>query len=451
MLSKSVEERPTIEEGLQAVKSFDHQSDQIGTTDSYSNKNRNKDRVHTENCIHQAKDEMDVPENLCSDVTNSYSHTKEELSECEMSNTEQQIYPFLETSEKEEKAKQAQWKVAEEKAIQGKLLTKARMELNEYAQGCASLQPNVIKVKVSSNTPRQRIYDKKNFCLYCEKPYAKITRHLIQKHSGEVEVAKALSCKQDSTKRNLFLTKIRNMGNYHHNSSVLSSGKGEIIPKRQATSVSTATDYLPCKFCFAMYIKTDLWKHHKRCKLQVKDKMPVKQKVQASCSLLLPMDSTISSGLQKVIEDMTFDDITQVVKSDPLILSLGERMFLKNGEVGRHRADIRNRMRELARLLLVARAIDKDVVALKDLINPVKFNTVLEAVKKMTGFDSSTNQFSVPSTALKLRRSFVKVSYILQGEALRQEDDALKGRAEHFSKLIELEWTIHVPFKNKLM
>ena len=120
---------------------------------------------------------------------------------------------------------------------------------------------------------------------------------------------------------------------------------------------------------------------------------------------------------------MTYDAVTQVVKSDVLIISLGERMFLKNGEVQRHRADIRNKMRELARLVLVAREIDKDIVFLKDLINPGKFNTVLEAVKKMTGFDNLTNRFSVPSTALKLRHSLVKVSYILQGEALRQEDD----------------------------
>ncbi len=172
------------------------------------------------------------------------------------------------------------------------------------------------------------------------------------------------------------------MGNYHHNSAVLSTGKGEIVPKRQAMYMSTATDYLPCKFCFAMYVKTDLWRHHKRCKLQVRENMPGRRKVQASCSLLLPMDSTISSGLQTIIEDMTYDAVTQVIKSDSLILSLGERMFLKNGEVGRHRADIRNKMRELARLLLVARAIDKDIVALKDLINPAKFNTVLEAVWK---------------------------------------------------------------------
>ncbi len=368
-------------------------------------------------------------------------------------NMEQQVSLSLEMSEQEEeeeaeeeeiKTKEVQGKVEEEKASHGKLLLKAVVEMDGSGQGCKSQKQHMIKVKMSSNTPNQRIYDKKNFCLYCEKPYAKITRHLKQKHSGEVEIAKALSYKQGSSMQNLLLTKVRNMGNYHHNSAVLSTGKGEIIPKRQAMHMSTATDYLPCKFCFAMYVKTDLWRHHKRCKLKVRENMPGRRKVQASCSLLLPMDTTISSGLQTIIEDMTYDAVTQVIKLDSLILSLGERMFLKNGEVGRHRADIRNKMRELARLLLVARAIDKDIVTLKDLINPAKFNTVLDAVKKMTGFDESTNRFSVPSTALKLRHSLVKVSHILQGEALRQEDGALKGRAEHFSKLIELEWTVHV-------
>jgi hypothetical protein len=315
--------------------------------------------------------------------------------------------------------------------------------MDKTARGCIPQQHH-ITVKMSSNTEHQRIYDKKNYCLYCEKPFAKITRHLKQKHSDKVEVAKALAHRHGSTMHSLLLGKIRNMGNYHHNCSVLSSGNGLIIPKRQATYLSTVTDYLPCKFCFAMYVRTDLWRHHKRCKLQVKNDGPVKRKVQASCSLMLPTDTTISSGLKEILQDMTYDNVTQVVKSDHLILSLGERMFLKNGEVRRHRADIRNKMRELARFLLSARKIDKDIIFLKDLINPGKFNTVLEAVKSLTGFDAATNRFSVPSTALKLRHSLVKVSYIVQGEALRQEDNVLRGRAEQFIKLIELEWTTHV-------
>lgn len=153
-----------------------------------------------------------------------------------------------------------------------------------------------IKVKMSSNTAHRRIYDKKN---YCKKPYAKITRHLKQKHSDKVEVAKALAHRQGSTMRNLLLSKVRNMGNYHHNCSVLSSGKGLIIPKRQATYQATAMDCLPCTFCCAMYVKTELWRHHKRCKLQVEETRPVKRRVQTSCSLMLPMNTAISSGLKK--------------------------------------------------------------------------------------------------------------------------------------------------------
>lgn len=370
-----------------------------------------------------------------------------------MQATDEQVSLFLEMSEESEED-------TETEIIQGK--PPSKRQKTQEGHGCTPQQQNNdqpamahivddenlqepdIQVKMSSSNGQQRIYDKRNYCLFCEKPFVKISRHLKQKHSDKPEVAKALAHRQGSAMRCNLLNKLRNMGNYHHNCSVLSSGKGQIIPKRQATHVASATDYLPCKFCFAMYVKTELWRHHKRCKLQVKDDCPVKRRIQASSSLLLPMNMTVSTGLKTILEDMAYDSVTHLVQSDMLIIALGERMFLKNGEVKRHRADIRNKMRELARLVLAARTIDTAIVNLKDLIDPGKFNTVLEAVKKMTGFDNLSNRFSIPSTALKLRHSLVKVAYILQGEALRQEDDVLKKRAEQFIKLIELEWTTHV-------
>lgn len=48
---------------------------------------------------------------------------------------------------------------------------------------------------------------------------------------------------------------------------------------------------------------------------------------------------------------MMFDTITQVVKTDMLILSLGERMFLRNGQEW---AEMKNSMKILAKLILVA-------------------------------------------------------------------------------------------------
>ncbi|XP_051981268.1 probable serine/threonine-protein kinase ireA [Xyrauchen texanus] len=44
MLSKSIEERPTIEECLQSFTCFEHQSDYTGTTNNFSNVNENEVR-----------------------------------------------------------------------------------------------------------------------------------------------------------------------------------------------------------------------------------------------------------------------------------------------------------------------------------------------------------------------------------------------------------------------
>ena len=165
---------------------------------------------------------------------------------------------------------------------------------------CVSdLQQQNIRVKRSSNTTHQRVYDKRNYCLYCEKPYAKIARHLTQKHCNKTEVAKALMHNKGSSMRKLLLSKVSNMGNYHHNCSVLSTGKGQIIPKRQATYPSTAADYLPCKFCFAMFVRTDIWRHHKHCKSQVKEDGPVRRKFQTTCSMLMPTNTSISAGFKR--------------------------------------------------------------------------------------------------------------------------------------------------------
>ena len=114
-------------------------------------------------------------------------------------------------------------------------------------------------------------------------------------------------------------------------------------------------------------------------------------------------------------------------------------MFAKNGENVRQWSDIRNKMRELARLLVAAREIDRDIVFLKDLISPSKFNTVVESVKKLTEFDDSRCRFSVPSTLLKLRCSLVTVTSILQGQALHRQDNDLKTKAEQFQNLIKLD------------
>ena len=39
-----------------------------------------------------------------------------------------------------------------------------------------------------------------------------------------------------------------------------------IVARRPDIGTHSAADYLPCKFCFRFYVKSDLWRHCKKCK-----------------------------------------------------------------------------------------------------------------------------------------------------------------------------------------
>ncbi|XP_051800033.1 uncharacterized protein LOC110969108 isoform X1 [Acanthochromis polyacanthus] len=278
MLCKSTEARPTIEECLQAITSFTHQADHKGVTNN-SNNNGKKDQTHIANCSPQASNEIDTqhsansdqPGSVCNVVMDSSSHIEDDTE------IEPQISLSLDMSEEEDDIDDEPTEVDDEvaKKVITKKAVKTGMKTDENVLEC-SLKG--VKVKMSSNTPHKRVYDKKNYCLYCEKPFRKVTRHLMRKHQDEVDIAKALAHKQGSTMRSLLLSKIRNKGKYIHNCSVKSARQGQMVPKRQTTYLLSATDFLPCYFCLAMYIRTDLWRHQRRCKLRPDG--PVKRKVQ---------------------------------------------------------------------------------------------------------------------------------------------------------------------------
>lgn len=76
------------------------------------------------------------------------------------------------------------------------------------------------------NKKGRRIYDKKQYCLYYKKPYAKIARHLEGAHQTEVDVARALSLPKGSKERKRLPDCIRDKGNYARDAAVTESGKG---------------------------------------------------------------------------------------------------------------------------------------------------------------------------------------------------------------------------------
>lgn len=296
---------------------------------------------------------------------------------------------------------------------------------------------------------KRRVYDKKQACYYCGKLVCKISRHYEQKHQCEREVAIALAFNKGSPTRKKHLEKLRLLGNFHHNVTVLETGKGELILKRRPSSAEKCIpgDYLPCSHCLGFFKRQELWKHMKSCG---PDDAPKCQKVQAKAKLLLLNSTVVSSSdnnsiLSQVFSTMRSDEVSLIAKNDWLIKEVGLFLVEKHGEKQQHL--ISQKMRELARLLTELRAADFSPNAqLSDFIKPEKFDVVVSAVKNLSKFQfqEGVQRVATPSLSLKVGHSLKKCVSILRGQAFRRKDKDLQEDVDNFEKLLDSEWSHRV-------
>ena len=63
-----------------------------------------------------------------------------------------------------------------------------------------------------------------------------------------------------------------------------------------------------------------------------------KKRVRSKCALKTAVVQEISEGLKAVISCMTYDQVTQRIQNDPLLLQFGQHLFDLNGSK-KHRHD----------------------------------------------------------------------------------------------------------------
>ena len=127
--------------------------------------------------------------------------------------------------------------------------------------GDTPLSPSSVSVPgVSKKSDGKRVYDKKQYCQFCETSVNKYGRHLECHHSAVAEVAKAFGYKKGSKKRKCHLNFLRSSGNFVHNASVLKSGQGSLIakkrPRTQFGERICALFPLPWPFCKKTVVET---------------------------------------------------------------------------------------------------------------------------------------------------------------------------------------------------
>lgn len=215
----------------------------------------------------------------------------------------------------------------------------------------------------TSNNENGRKWDKKQYCLFCEKGYTNIRKHYLKSHKTETEVQKILGMPMKSKIRTAELTRLRNAGNYKHNVSVLKEESGELVVVARQSHGTKPEEYLPCEDCLGFFLREGLWRHKQVCPLRTGKQKS--RRVQAEAALLLPASNKIHAGLKEnVFGKMLKDEVTLAARNDTIILKVGEKLYQKHGHLTHLYSHISQKMRELGRFLICSKTQDLSIYCL---------------------------------------------------------------------------------------
>ncbi|XP_047221148.1 uncharacterized protein LOC124868220 isoform X1 [Girardinichthys multiradiatus] len=296
-----------------------------------------------------------------------------------------------------------------------------------------------------------RTYNKKHHCVYCGVFVQKMSRHLLRRHMDKIEVAKAYSLPKNSKQRRLQLDYLRNKGNFEHNTEVLESNQGKLITWKQPKKKTEGEIFKHCLYCYGLFKKKAMWRHFRSCKFKPQDKSLKKGKtrVQALCAFAEPVPPEFSDSYWRFLSEMHQDEITVACKKDQCILDFGYRLFHKNERVVSQHQYIRQKLRELGRLLLEARNI-ASVKSIKDLIKPEKYVTVVAAARRLAGFSEESGNYQRPSLARKVGHDMHSLAMFIKTEGLKMKDKEAVQNAEEFAQLYQESWKYDIKIQKLL-
>ncbi|ROI46639.1 N-lysine methyltransferase KMT5A [Anabarilius grahami] len=283
-----------------------------------------------------------------------------------------------------------------------------------------------------------------NYCFVCGKPQTKFARHLERHVNENAEIALALQFPKSSKDRKVLLEKFRNLGNFKHNSVVKTTGSGCLKVKRSSKQSSIPETYDYCLYCKGMLSRKELSRHMKRCALRpennVEEGPESRDRVFGIASAQSTMSQPISSELWSVLGKMHKDDVSTAIRNDHYLMQFAQSLFNKHGSDRSKHEYIRQKVRELGRLLVTLRHTTR-IHNMEEAIKPGNFFILTSAVKRVSGFDNENNTFKAPSLALKIGHSLRKISDLIMCRALMEEDQEVIDSIRRFHTLHETKWS----------
>lgn len=269
-----------------------------------------------------------------------------------------------------------------------------------------------------------------------------MARHFERMHSDQAVVAAAFQYPVKSKERRKIWNKLINEGNFAHNKEVLKAGKGNLAVRKRPKQVGQAKDFLHCLYCRGLFVKKGFFKHLKKCPEKVRDKNTPRigrKSFALQCVLETTGDIGISEGLKSVLCGMIYDDVTQTIMDEKIILQLGEQLFEQCGSDAKRHSYIKQNLRQLARLVLEAQKTTP-LKSLEEFFYLSSFRHVVSAVNVLAGYDPESKTYKVPSLALKLGYQLQNACLIVKNNAVKSGDESLAKSAKRFLSVYQKKW-----------
>ena len=223
---------------------------------------------------------------------------------------------------------------------------------------------------------------------------------------------------------------------------------GELVAWRRPSKhdVVDPASYRPCPHCLGFVTKTEMWQYVKHCEFKDPNQKNHDCSMQSD---LIFFTNKVSSGASKelkalVLSSMQNDDITDIVREDELITTLGSALIKSQGL--RKGNLISQKMRLLGRLLQELRVNEEDSLDLMSFLSPKYFDDIIRCTKKLgcykiiKGDGERVPSFEKASLPLKMGYSLVCCVELMRRIAIERNDSTLEQQANRFGHLYTLEW-----------
>ncbi|XP_015122713.1 uncharacterized protein LOC107045092 [Diachasma alloeum] len=284
---------------------------------------------------------------------------------------------------------------------------------------------------------------KKNFCCFCKTMQSNMSRHLTTHKKTSKEVQEFLRSEPDNPIRKEIIGRLRAQGDYLYNTNP-DYNKGQLLVARRPHSKlkRDANDFAMCHQCRNFFSKNSI-RHHRRPCLGTQS-TPSRANNALSKKVNGRVHPMATERFQSYIHSsLRNDEVGLVVSRDEFLFLFGNHILCKY-EKPNQREMVRTRLRLLARILLQAKEVNKQISDFASLFNPLYYKTVIQAVNAVAEYDPAEGTYGFPSNAHDAGTYLKKAAQLLIVECIEKKNGEKKKDVEDCLTIYATKFPVEV-------